>query len=332
MKGKIEMLYRQIKYTRRDIGSLFGAYNDFFKSARGARIVLYHGICQDDPTRFNYIFLRKKTFEGHLRFYKENFNVISLDDFYNKRFSNDRFNICITFDDGYANNYKYVLPLLQQYEMPAAFFITAIRGAGYDILWNDFLAILSRYGPEKLTYRDERFIKKRGRYVSIDNRASLSETLRSGNFNIKAGMMKSLYPAVPFKENKSEQDYWLQMDEQQIAVLANSKWATIGCHSYYHNDLARISIDDAEQEMSRSKKYLEQVTGKEIKAFAFPYGTYTRNIVSAAKRAGFTQLLAMDFHFAEDQSDAAMRERFTVNPFVSVNNQMYAIIKGNYSC
>src|SRR5262249_53668888 len=157
----------------------------------------------------------------------------------NKRFSNDRFNICITFDDGYANNYNYVLPLLQQYEMPAAFFITAIRQAGYDILWNDFLAIASRYGPEKLTYRDERFIKRHGRYISIDNGTSLAETLRSGNFNIKAEMMKSLYPVVPFKENKSEQDYWLQMDEQQIALLANSKWATIGCHSYYHNDLAR---------------------------------------------------------------------------------------------
>ena len=70
--------------------------------------------------------------------------------------------------------------------------------------------------------------------------------------------------------------------------------------------------------------------GKEIKAFAFPYGNYSRDMVKEAKKLGFTQLLAMDFSYPEDENDDSMRERLTVNPFLSTNNQMYATIAGRY--
>jgi peptidoglycan/xylan/chitin deacetylase (PgdA/CDA1 family) len=323
---------QKINYTNNDIGSLLGWNKSFFDEARGARIILYHGICVNDHTRFNNIFLPLDTFREHIQFYKEHFNIISLDDYYQQRFREDRFNICISFDDGYANNYKYVLPLLEELEVPASFFITAIRDCGYDILWNDFIGIISKYGPEELVFENEVFRKKRfSRYVSTKNNIDLKEMLRSGGFNIKAAMMESLYPLVPFRKNKSEEDYWLQMTEKEISDLSSSRWATVGCHGFYHNDLSKIDIDDAELEMIRSKKYLEKIIGKEIKAMAFPYGAYTPAVVSRAKHTGFSQLLAMDFFSEEDHSDPAMRERFTVNPFISVNNQMIANIKGNYA-
>ena len=323
---------QKMNYTNNDIGSLLGWNKSFFEEARGARIILYHGICMNDHTRFNNIFLTVDTFREHIRFYKKHFNIISLDDYYEQRFRKDRFNVCLSFDDGYANNYKYVLPLLEEMEVPASFFITAIRDAGYDILWNDFIGIIGKYGPEELVFENEIFRKKRfSRYVSVKNNTDLKEILQSGGFNIKAAMMESLYTLVPFKENKSEQDYWLQMTEKEIRDLSASKWVTVGCHGYYHNDLSKIDIHDAELEMIRSKKYLEKITGKEIKAMAFPYGAYTPAVVKSAKQAGFSQLLATDFFFDEDYSDPAMRERFTVNPFISVNNQMIANIKGNYA-
>ncbi len=38
----------------------------------------------------------------------------------------------------------------------------------------------------------------------------------------------------------------------------------------------------------------------------------------------------MDFHFDEDRTDPQMKERFTVNPFISTTNQMYATITRSY--
>lgn len=323
---------REGKYLRRDIDHILGLDKNFFKNARGNRILIYHGICRHDHRRFNPIFLTADTFEKHLQLYKKYCNVLSLDDFYNRLFSNEKFNVCITFDDGFVNNYKYVLPLLKKYNMPATFFVTAIRDAGYNILWNDFMGILGKYGPERLKYKGEWFCKgKFNKYIAQKSGVNLTELLRSGDFDVKAEAMKLLYQFAPYSDSRpADHDYWLQMAPDEIKELASSPLVTIGSHSYYHNDLAHIGTKKAADEMIRSKKYLEGITGKSVNSFAFPYGSYTRDIAEAAKDAGYNQLLAMDFHFDEDHADTSMRERFTVNPFISPINQLHATITRQY--
>src|SRR5476651_1170228 len=186
-------IYRETKYLGRDMGYALGLNERFFENARGNRILIYHGICQQDHTRFNPIFLTAKIFEAHLKLYKKYFNVVSLDDYYQQRFSSSKFNICLTFDDGYANNYKYVLPLLEAYQIPATFFITAIRDAGQDILWNDFLGITGKYGPKTITYKDREYNKGQfSKYISATNGISLTEELRSAGYDEKAEMMRLL--------------------------------------------------------------------------------------------------------------------------------------------
>jgi peptidoglycan/xylan/chitin deacetylase (PgdA/CDA1 family) len=332
VKRAYAKLIRESDDTIRQLAGTTGFYNQFYKNARGCRILLYHGICQSDHTRFNPIFLKQRTLESHLRFYKEHFNLVSLDDVFHKRLADDKFNICLSFDDGYANNYKYVLPLLQQYKVPAAFFVTGIRDAGYDILWNDFLNIATKYGPETLRYKNDAYSRNRfGRYVSSTNREALADQLRASDFTGKKEMMQLLSPLVDFKNDAADLDYWQQMNESQIRELSASPFATIGCHGYYHNDLAKIPLQQAKEEMIRARKYLEIITGKEIKSLAFPYGSYTREVKEEAQNAGYSQLLAADYLLPADEKDTTIRQRFTINPFIHVHTQMQAIIKGDYA-
>jgi peptidoglycan/xylan/chitin deacetylase (PgdA/CDA1 family) len=325
-------LYRETKYFGRDINHLLGFDESLFRNARGSRMVIYHGVCLTDHTRFNPIFIKLKTLQKHFQFYKKYFNVISIDDFYQQKFSKDKFNVCITFDDGYANNHKYVLPLLAKYQLPAAFFVTAIGDKGLDILWNDFLGMVQVYGPKRLYYKNQWFQKNRfNQYFSEQNGEKFVEMLRSGGFDVKQEMMDLLYPLTPYRDSKPDnEDYWLQMTQQQIRELGLSPYSTIGSHGYYHNDLARINIDDAQQEMIRSKQYLENITDRPINSLAFPYGSYNADVVGAAKDAGYSQLLCTDFHSSRDQNDPAMRERFTVNPFINTINQMRATVTRRY--
>jgi peptidoglycan/xylan/chitin deacetylase (PgdA/CDA1 family) len=158
----------------------------------------------------------------------------------------------------------------------------------------------------------------------------LKNLLHDEGFTNKAELINLLEPVIPFKDNIKEKDYWLQMTQDEIRKLSASPFVTIGCHGYYHNDLSKISVNDAHNELVNAKRFLENITGKEINAIAFPYGSYTREVVAKAKLAGYNKLLATDFLFQEDYNDPYMRDRLTINPYISLNNQMIAIINGKY--
>ena len=186
-------------------------------------------------------------------------------------------------------------------------------------------------GPSTIVFDNETYRRdSHNKYISVQHREKLADQLRLGGFAKKAEMMQLLYPLAQFKTNKEDEDYWQQMTAEQIRELSASPYASVGSHGYYHNDLAKISLTEAKNELSLSKQYLENITGKEVKSLAFPYGSYTPEVNYAARQAGYEQLLATDFIDPEDVADNTLRERFTVNPFISVNNQMYATITGKY--
>ncbi|MBS1520204.1 MAG: polysaccharide deacetylase family protein [Bacteroidetes bacterium] len=124
-------------------------------------------------------------------------------------------------------------------------------------------------------------------------------------------MMNLLYPLVPYRDSKPDnEDYCLQLTQQQIRELALSKYTTIGSPCYYHNGLARINIDDAQQEMIRSRQYFEDITGETVNSQAFPYGSYN--------------------NWSDDHAGPAMREHFTANPFINTINPMCTTVTPRY--
>lgn len=124
------------------------------------------------------------------------------------------------------------------------------------------------------------------RYKSAQSGKKLAEVLRGYDFE-KAAMLKLLNQFLA----RADKDYWMQMTTEEINLLSSSRWVTIGSHGYYHNDLAVIAGDALKEELVRSKQFLENVTGKEIKALAFPYGSYSDTVINEATTAGYTQLL-----------------------------------------
>jgi peptidoglycan/xylan/chitin deacetylase (PgdA/CDA1 family) len=324
VKGK-----RNIKEIRGNIDRKLSLHKNYLKTAKGVRTLVYHGICLNRPHKFNTLFVTLKKFERHLQLYKKYFAVVSLDEVFENRLDPDRFSVCLTFDDGFANNYKYVLPLLEKYQIPATFFITSIRTEGFDFLWNDAVSIAGRIGPQKLFLGNQEFTRLNGNYKSVAENRYLKDVLRNESFKKRQEVIRTLSTVTSFKE-RVHTDYWLQLTIEEIKRLADSKWVTIGSHSAYHNDLAKTSIQDLKEDLKRSKSFLENVTGRAIEALAFPYGSYTQEVVEQAKLAGYTQLLATEFLNPGDKNDPALKERLTINPFISSIQQVYANISGHY--
>lgn len=61
----------------------------------------------------------------------------------------------------------------------------------------------------------------------------------------------------------------------------------IGSHTMTHARLSQLPPADLQREVSDSKKLLEDVVGREVSSFCYPYGDYTPAVIDAVQEAGY---------------------------------------------
>ncbi|MBE7011056.1 MAG: polysaccharide deacetylase family protein [Ruminococcaceae bacterium] len=92
-------------------------------------IIMYHSVLKDKNKSGKFV-ITPDDFEADLKFLKENgYTPIFMSDlinFVNNKSDLPKKPIILTFDDGYYNNYLYVLPLLKKYNMKSVISIVGI--------------------------------------------------------------------------------------------------------------------------------------------------------------------------------------------------------------
>jgi peptidoglycan/xylan/chitin deacetylase (PgdA/CDA1 family) len=294
----------------------------------GRRMLVYHGVVKNATTAINSRFISSAMFEQHLAYFKEHFNVVSLDEYVSGANDPSKLTVTLTFDDGYLNNLTEALPLLEKYQVPATFYITTIRSAGYDLLWTDALDLYRHTGPSEITLGNTNYRKGKHEYQNAHD--SLKSVLKNGDWLLKKELLNLVLTENQFKSNSAFDPYHQLMNEDEIRALSASNFAKIGAHGVYHNCLDAVSPEEAEQELKTAKTYLENVLQKEVDSFAYPDGRYTRGLIDAAERLGYKTQLGVDPLFPEDLSDERLIFRFGVNPYISFNNQIECMVHGKY--
>ena len=125
-------------------------------------------------------------------------------------------------------------------------------------------------------------------------------------------------------------EYWKLMNAVQIKKIAENSLFSIGSHAMTHANLIEITNQNAKDEILKSKNILEDITGKEITAFAFPFGTYNQNLVAYCEEIGFTKMLLVDYNSEKDKTNNALKKRFVINPYISQNHLLHCLLKDSY--
>lgn len=120
-----------------------------------------------------------------------------------------------------------------------------------------------------------------------------------------AGMKGTFYVISGFV---GEDEY---MDAEEVADLS-ARGHEVGAHSVSHPHLPDLGSDEVTEELVDSKAYLEEVTGKEVTSFAYPYGEYYEGVDGQTADAGYATARTADDGFNDEDTGAYLLRAYTV--------------------
>jgi peptidoglycan/xylan/chitin deacetylase (PgdA/CDA1 family) len=255
-------------------------------------ILVYHRIAKSEFDPFN-IAIEPTEFEQQLRRLRRK-SVLPLREFValhrKGRLPKDA--VAITFDDGYACNALVAAPMLAALGLPATFFIVSDAITRQEEFWWDrleaivnapgynaaVLVVLARHqietGPRSSVANYETkgeeyfYLWEQLRDVPAERRREALKDLRD-----ELGVIHGVRPSHR------------TMSQGELLKLADNPLFEIGAHTVTHPALSKLSAHQQEQEVSVGKAILEQVIGKPVDSFAYPFGDVgdaTPQIVSSA--------------------------------------------------
>ena len=251
-------------------------------------ILIYHrvlpasdGILHDE--------MEAASFERQMQLLAAEFNVLPLGEAA-ERLKSDSLPpraVCITFDDGYANNEQVAFPILKRLGLCATFFVSTGFSSG-DLMFNDALieAVrsgspgehdLARLGLGRVDLSDNS-----RRRAAVD---SLIEALKYRTLAERQALVDQIGAALGSSPASA-----LMMSPDQIRRL-HDEGMEIGAHTVNHPILMSISDEEARAEILGSKHTLEDITRSPVTMFAYPNGKpgtdYGPRHVRLVKEAGF---------------------------------------------
>jgi peptidoglycan/xylan/chitin deacetylase (PgdA/CDA1 family) len=191
----------------------------------------------------------------------------------------------ITFDDGYADNLLNAKPLLERHETPATVFAAAEYAPGGRRYWWEVVdQLLAKVATKRVMLRigtEEIEASQRGdvhRRLAVSKRQEVDAVI--SELTVQAGVDPCFEPED------------LPMTESQLRDLSASGLIDIGSHGTTHRRLAALSEKEQREEIVGAKQLLEQVLGRPVRTFAYPFGVlgsdYTELTQSIVQQAGHT--------------------------------------------
>lgn len=252
-------------------------------------------------------------FEHRMRWVRANFDVLALGEAVGalREYRLPARALCITFDDGYADNYRVAFPILRRLGLPATFFvatgfldggcmfndvvIAAVRGVNSaELELGDLGLGRHQLGSDAQRARAIESILGRLKYFALERRhQGAVDIARRAGVRVPADLM---------------------MTSEQVRAL-HAGGMELGAHTVTHPILAEIPAERAREEMAASRARLEEITGAPVRMFAYPNGKplrdYRHEHAELARELGFEAAVSTAWGAARPGDDVFQLPRFT---------------------
>lgn len=118
----------------------------------------------------------------------------------------------------------------------------------------------------------------------VEQDAHLIEIMKKhglkGTFNLNSGAYKD--PKTIYPEGQIHR----RMSEEEVTNLYSKSGMEVACHALTHPSLTELPANLCMKEILCDREKLEKQFHTIVRGFAYPYGTFNDNVVSALKQAG----------------------------------------------
>ena len=217
----------------------------------------------------------------------------------------------ITFDDGYADNGQFALPLLQKHGLNATLFVaTGFLDGG--IMWNDALIETLRQAPGPALDLEDLGLGRYRLETIADRRNAIDQLLPRLKYLEPAKRMEMVERCV--EKAGASLPRTLMMSSEDLRQWRRAGMV-VGGHTVHHPILARIPDAQAQREICDGKAQLEKILGEDVCLFAYPNGhpgeDYLPQHVHMVREAGFSGAVSTVWGAGDSRQDIYQLPRFT---------------------
>lgn len=254
-------------------------------------------------------------FSEQMMWLKEHYPIVGFGEDWNK-VEGDA--VCITFDDGYRDNFVTAVPILNKLRIPATIFVaTGNIDTGREMWWDELernLLISGEY-PKEFHLSDELF-ECTWDVGTAELREDLYYTLhwlmKQISVERRNDWIRQLQEWNGFQENGREENKCFQTSDSKDIDMSH---ILIGAHTVNHPVLSKLKAEEQQREIELSKRYLEKIFAKPVLTLSFPFGgisDYNEETLEVCKELGFSKAAANIPGIWENGNDQYQIPRYIV--------------------
>ncbi|MFV0347388.1 MAG: polysaccharide deacetylase family protein [Halodesulfovibrio sp.] len=247
----------------------------------GLSVLMYHRVSHDAL-----LSVPPDVFEEQMALLARDFEPISLRSAVERLGRGDSCNgcVCVTFDDGFQDNWTTAYPILEKHGVPATVFVACdalTQGTLWFYAFDDAVfsaaageADLTAFGLGVHTWQDAA--------GKMDAVGRVHDRMKQFGHAELLSIVQAVASAAGGKR--------IMMTPEECKKLAASGLVDIGAHTVSHPILTGLPDDALVHEIMNGKSMLEAMIGREVSLFSYPNGTardFDDRVVEVVRRAGF---------------------------------------------
>lgn len=259
-------------------GRIYGSTPAFARQLEGKALILtYHRVLPRAAAAASFVqpgmYVTPQTFERHLGFLTEHFELVSFGDLLRRWQTGDWDDAAcyctVTFDDGWVDNHRYALPVLRAYNAPATIFLPTELIGTNEWMWADRLGYLLNRSH------------RAGRRVPADVDRAI-EDAKGWSEAERERFIRAL---------ATELDVELPRDRcflnwEEVREMSRHR-VQFGSHTGTHAILTRLDPDSLAEELRRPLETLAGRCDAFLPVLAYPNGDHSASVAAAARAAGY---------------------------------------------